>query len=609
MQRCRSFLGIGQRAMGAASTRARIMSTASRPQGQLEMPGFNVPLNTDPGENVACTWWTNGFPNALDSDHIHGGYLDRLITHREIIMMRIMNSITDKRDWDKKVFDDKITAKWRAELLQSGQDVSPRMINWIIQELRWKAGIFAATRFVEVFDDGVVKSDSAISQELRTALQRAVAPLEDVPDEQKDYHPGSDNTVVNLVHPSLFPVVYGRTRVLPDRVIGLDDCLNSIGEGEVVPTPPYDQAVPITLESFRRRHFSHYKPPPEYSTKFQWLPCEVELRENKECRIASYINNAHPIEHRPLYDVVEKIIARTIPLWEKSLAKQLCEGERIKYKGVEYEEDAEPEPKYPENPDENFDEDEFGERWQAWFDRRRIKQPEPPTRFVIHEHIGEEPVDFWKHFPGQNLQVIVKLANIELTPDKPRYAGGTWHIEGQLNERIAASAIYYYDNENITPSSLSFRHRGMNDFYDFHYEQCQHQFLQHVYGFPDDVDGHNEVLITQELGSVECREGRLVTFPNTLQHCVSSFSLADSSKPGHRKILALFLVDPHRRVISSANVPPQREDWRDEKSAAHGGMSTEEAKAYRLELMEERGMKSEHINYDFQQGEFGLCEH
>jgi hypothetical protein len=68
-------------------------------------------------------------------------------------------------------------------------------------------------------------------------------------------------------------------------------------------------------------------------------------------------------------------------------------------------------------------------------------------------------------------------------------------------------------------------------------------------------------------------------------------------------------VDPHRRVISSANVPPQREDWRDEKSAAHGGMSTEEAKAYRLELMEERGMKSEHINYDFQQGEFRLCEH
>jgi hypothetical protein len=28
------------------------------------------------------------------------------------------------------------------------------------------------------------------------------------------------------------------------------------------------------------------------------------------------------------------------------------------------------------------------------------------------------------------LQVIVKLANIVLTPNKPAYAGGKWHVEG-----------------------------------------------------------------------------------------------------------------------------------------------------------------------------------
>ncbi|OJJ40832.1 hypothetical protein ASPWEDRAFT_178657 [Aspergillus wentii DTO 134E9] len=33
------------------------------------------------------------------------------------------------------------------------------------------------------------------------------------------------------------------------------------------------------------------------------------------------------------------------------------------------------------------------------------------------------------------------------------------------------------------------------------------------------------------------------------------------SRDSHRKILALFLVDPNMRVISSANMPPQREDW------------------------------------------------
>ena len=32
---------------------------------------------------------------------------------------------------------------------------------------------------------------------------------------------------------------------------------------------------------------------------------------------------------------------------------------------------------------------------------------------------------------NKTVQVIVKLANIVLTPEKPEYAGGTWHVEGE----------------------------------------------------------------------------------------------------------------------------------------------------------------------------------
>ena len=65
----------------------------------------------------------------------------------------------------------------------------------------------------------------------------------------------------------------------------------------------------------------------------------------------------------------------------------------------------------------------------------------------------------------------------------------------------------------------------------------------------------------QQLGSVLTRPGRLLTFPNALQHQVQPFTLQDSSKPGHRKILAMYLIDPNRRILSTANVPPQRKDW------------------------------------------------
>lgn len=164
---------------------------------------------------------------------------------------------------------------------------------------------------------------------------------------------------------------------------------------------------------------------------------------------------------------------------------------------------------------------------------------------------------------------------------------------------------------------------------DLNYEQSEHQFLQQVFGFGDDVSGSGRGDITQDLGGVICKEGRLLAFPNTVQHRVSPFSLADPSNPGHRKILALFLVDPHRRVISSANVPPQREDWGMEKQGLvdeaisglptelqhmiagdlHPLMKMEEAKALRLELMDERGRRSKYTNEAFETGSFNLCEH
>lgn len=48
---------------------------------------------------------------------------------------------------------------------------------------------------------------------------------------------------------------------------------------------------------------------------------------------------------------------------------------------------------------------------------------------------------------------------------------------------------------------------------------------------------------------------------NKSQHRVSPIKLIDSTKPGHRRFIALWLVDPNRRIISTANVPPQQRSW------------------------------------------------
>lgn len=45
------------------------------------------------------------------------------------------------------------------------------------------------------------------------------------------------------------------------------------------------------------------------------------------------------------------------------------------------------------------------------------------------------------------------------------------------------------------------------------------------------------------------------------QHRVRPFKLLDSAKPGHRKTLALFLIDPHYPIISTSNIPCQQKTW------------------------------------------------
>ena len=105
------------------------------------------------------------------------------MTLRELAMLQAMNAITEKDNWESKVFDDAIKARWRDELL-SGEEVgwSDKMFAWMIAELQHKAIISKADRLVTAFDADVVKSDLAVPEATRQALMTAVKPLEDIPE-------------------------------------------------------------------------------------------------------------------------------------------------------------------------------------------------------------------------------------------------------------------------------------------------------------------------------------------------------------------------------------------------------------------------------------------
>ena len=392
---------------------------------------FNLKIQIGYSENFR--------PRISSSQREHFGLVSLLFVLSELPTSNYFN----------KVFDEMIANKWTTEMLVGhGQSFSRKMVDWCIEELRYKAKIFNDTGAICVFNGDVVKSDIAILETTKEALQAAARSLADIPEVYKDYHPGSDGLVLDLVHPSLFPLIYGRTRVLDDSLIGLDECTKNCGKGIVVPIRPDTETVVDRGAGFRILD-STVRP---YGKNFQWLPCDIDISKDDGraryilswyteisltfYRIVSYINNLHPQNHELLYAIIEEVITCSIPLWNMTLTPLKApdsDYERIKFDELKYDPDpdAMSDSEWPQK-EEGEDEDAFSERkWEWERNTRKAVQPEPAA-FHPPTVTNGVTVDLVRDYAHRGLQVIVKLANIELTPEKPNYEGGTWHVEGQL---------------------------------------------------------------------------------------------------------------------------------------------------------------------------------
>lgn len=435
----------------------------------LDVPGFNTPL----------TWET-----VPEDRFAHGVnyFKQQRLVQVEIAMLAVMDGITDKPGWQEKVVNEAIVEKWRAEATALPL-ISPEAWDWILRELRDETEFLRDHQFVKTLNSGspCAKADGLIESTLRDELLAGVRPLLEVDDKVKDWHPNSNEQVLNLVHPSLFPLVYGRTHVLHSGRVGLLDCLDYCGKGMLAP----EQTSESQDDSF--------------SARFQWLPSEVRFKSEDaaptDVEFTSYINNLHPIHHKGLYSTISKIVSKAIPMWNEVLVKGYSSRTppRIMTTSAGYtsekpdhlqdlpslrddegfEEAVQKVQRYldlPNNPEfdesnDHVDDDRYKNgTWKDDLDDyelqtavdwkfKRIAEVEHPIpgdsysyddwklgrlqKSEDSESLGSPttnfngyyPVCLEKDFRNQGLQVIVKLASVELTPEKPSYEGGSWHLE------------------------------------------------------------------------------------------------------------------------------------------------------------------------------------
>ncbi|KAF4436606.1 hypothetical protein FACUT_6201 [Fusarium acutatum] len=244
----------------------------------------------------------------------------------------------------------------------------------------------------------------------------------------------------------------------------------------------------------------------------------------------SYINNLHPVRYKAVYSLIEELVEKSLSAWDivcRSARKEF----RFKRFGTVHEVKwtcnvpeicakvygcypssrplAEGED-YDSGPETSSVFEEGGRLNREWWsETHKIQCPEPledATYPLNASHFKIEGV----FNDASQIQVIVKMANIHLTPEKPIYNGGSWHVEGQLNEHICTTALFYHDSDNITESRLFFHtHADRDNLRDrLSYSQGDHHGIEAIFAIRAKGDK------MQDLGSVMTPEGRALFFPN-----------------------------------------------------------------------------------------------
>ncbi|KAJ7982965.1 hypothetical protein DFH06DRAFT_1466913, partial [Mycena polygramma] len=521
-------------------------------------------------------------------------------TLAEFAHVRIVVGYRSKSEWQRKIIDPSIMEKWRKEAL-----LTVNMVNYVLTELAGYARLSDPVSGIECGPfDAIWYSDRLVSDDVSDRLRAAVADLENVPEDSKDWHPGSNGQVLDLVHPSLYCVVYDRTRFADSTL----------------PKPPAYEPP-----KFHQWAWGHVPRPVPVSNSFCWLPSDffVDATDGSVKLVSPYINNLHPGKHKSLYPLIESVLSSFVPLFERVLSQINGQDKDIfrdispgfgriktdftygewsgfnqKFAGVSV-------PCIWSKGNIEIT-DAVSEMNEAEFQKVQEEAPMVlPESFEEYTGELEKTIEPYS-LRGKTIQCIIKLANIHLTAENPEYKGGSWHVEAMLNERIVASGIYYYKEENISESRLAFRVTTGAPVY---HEQDDEVCMRVLYGLARDTH-----LRSRPRAQLLRARVALLRGPNVYQHRVAPFHLVDATKPGHRKILAIFLVDPSIEPIPSAtNVPPQQADWtfdaleeaRNDPNSNFSRlppelsnliqeqlpntfMTRKEAEEYRLKLMEER---------------------
>ncbi|SPO01758.1 uncharacterized protein DNG_04431 [Cephalotrichum gorgonifer] len=484
--------------------------------------------------------------------------LESRVTARELAMLRTMNKITDKPDWETRIFDDEVAASWKVEAVASELLMSRRAWEWCLEEQgSWIPSLVVFDTLVQ---DVIDRADHGDGRQLY-----------------------EDNQVLNIVDPSLYPLAYGVTEVLPDgEEVDPNNLWHKVNKGQRSIVVPHllddifrqagqdpEQAPDIIRE---RRKNGRWSPRDDgrwhrwhYRQHHPDIQARLEKFLHKDPGVCYSFKDwkAGKIPDKPIY----------WEAWDPDEVSFDDESDEAVGLKLQTERDREAHFKlYPIGIPYRVPKDlclhcicyPSDDGWLKLFSSKLAKHEEGVYTQLEYDHEYRH-AKLQSDFRAQGLQIYVKIQSIELTPERPRYEGGDRALDGLLNEHVVTSSIYMFDVENVADGgvSLSFSVQAqlgpVEDVCEVSPGSESRKRLISMYAMDDLVEG--KAPHWQVLGSVAASEGRVVSFPSILQYRMGHVELRDLSKPGHVRFIALSLADPNYHVVSTKRVLPQSFDW------------------------------------------------
>ncbi|OAA70782.1 hypothetical protein LEL_09373 [Akanthomyces lecanii RCEF 1005] len=479
--------------------------------------------------------------------------------------MRLVNDITDRKDWQTLVNDFSACRAWKSEAFENYFPDNNSLWEWCLFELQRKATEFTTRNQRSVF---VLDSASRVCKSDRLVGSGFIAKLK-------------VDTQFLHISPWMFPFIFDISPIRTDgEDITLDNFLNSMTVGAIRRLSSWDP------DALNNGHPSYY------SGRSQWVATDVRFSDDgAHVSIISPVNNLHPIKHKPVYTALEHLVSDIIEDWNQTLLyKTLARGvSRIRpkpfkcaacsagtfslcYCPINFRESSAWANGRQNNTPLN-----------AWYERGWNPVMALDGRYSSSRKVYDN-VSLRDGFKDRGLQIYVEITTISLdengnvTTDSTQHL--CWNLNGNRNERIVATTLVCLHRKNLHPVSggITFRTETKRNTWEERPKKCHKLTPETVAGPsrrpPDPTvppamaeplePGTRETPSFQELGTIKLPEGRIVTYPNTLQHKFEAPTLAEPARSGYIQFMQIHLVDPHYIVCSTRFVPPQSLEWWEE---------------------------------------------